>query len=106
MEQPAGFIIPGQEHRVCKLVKSLYGFKQAPIQWYKKFDQVVLSHDFAINDFNKCMYSKSIGNDHVIICLYIDYILIFSTSMNVINETKLLLSHNFDMKDLELHMLS
>ena len=28
MEQPEGFVIPGQENKVCKLVKSLYGLKQ------------------------------------------------------------------------------
>ena len=30
MEQPEGFIIPGQEKKVCQLVKSLYRLKQAP----------------------------------------------------------------------------
>ena len=30
MEQPEGFIVPGQEKKVCRLVKSLYGLKQAP----------------------------------------------------------------------------
>ena len=30
MEQPEGFIVLGQEKKVCKLVKSLYGLKQAP----------------------------------------------------------------------------
>ena len=30
MEQPEGFIVPGQENKVCRLVKSLYGLKQAP----------------------------------------------------------------------------
>ena len=34
MEQPEGFIVKGQEHKVCKLVKSLYGLKQAPKQWH------------------------------------------------------------------------
>ena len=33
MRQPKGFIVSGQEHKVCKLVKSLYGLKQAPKQW-------------------------------------------------------------------------
>ena len=31
MEQPEGFIVPGQEKKVCWLVKSLYGLKQAPM---------------------------------------------------------------------------
>jgi hypothetical protein len=30
MEQPQGFALPGREHLVCRLRKSLYGFKQAP----------------------------------------------------------------------------
>ncbi|GJT98079.1 zinc finger, CCHC-type containing protein [Tanacetum coccineum] len=32
MKQPEGFVMPGNEHKVCKLVKSLYGLKQAPKQ--------------------------------------------------------------------------
>jgi hypothetical protein len=30
MMQPDGFVVKGQEDKVCKLVKSLYGLKQAP----------------------------------------------------------------------------
>lgn len=32
MDQPEGFVEPGQESKVCKLTKSLYGLKQAPKQ--------------------------------------------------------------------------
>ncbi|GJT53976.1 zinc finger, CCHC-type containing protein [Tanacetum coccineum] len=39
IKQLKGFVMPGNEHKVCKLVKSLYGLKQAPKQWHQKFDE-------------------------------------------------------------------
>ena len=38
MDQPEGFVEPGQESKVCKLIKSVYGWQQAPKQWHEKFD--------------------------------------------------------------------
>lgn len=35
LQQSEGFLSPGNENKVCKLVKSLYGLKQAPKQWHK-----------------------------------------------------------------------
>ena len=32
MERPEGFVLKGNENKVCKLVKSFYGLKQAPKQ--------------------------------------------------------------------------
>ena len=46
MKQPEGFVVPGQENKVCKLIRSLYGLKQAPKQWRQKFDEVVISMGF------------------------------------------------------------
>ena len=88
MEQPEGFVAPGQERKVCKLVRSLYGLKQAPIQWHLKFDNVMLSNGFKINECDKCVYIKSSSNGYVIVCLYVDDMLIMGSSHQVIVETK------------------
>ena len=85
---------------VCKLKKSLYGLRQAPKQWHEKFDKTLTSAGFLVNDADKCVYYKFGGGEGVILCLYVDDILIFGTNINVINDTKSYLSHNFDMKDL------
>ena len=29
MQQPEGFVVPGKEHMVCKLTRSLYGLNKA-----------------------------------------------------------------------------
>jgi hypothetical protein len=79
MEQLEGFIMHRHEKKVCKLVKSLYGLKQAPKQWHEKFDYVILSHGFKHNNANKCIYSKFTDCYGVIICLYVDDMLIFGT---------------------------
>ncbi|GKA87608.1 zinc finger, CCHC-type containing protein [Tanacetum coccineum] len=101
MKQPEGFVMPGNEHKVCKLVKSLYGLKQAPKQWHQKFDEVVLSSGFYLNQSDKCVYSKFDNSGKgVIICLYVDDMLIFGTDQNQVDKTKKFLSSRFSMKDM------
>ena len=99
MEQPEGFVVPGKEEKVCRLVKSLYGLKQAPKQWHAKFDQTMLTNGFKINECDKCVYIKNVPNHEVIVCLYVDDVLIMSKYIDNINATKRMLSNMFDMKD-------
>ncbi|RVW63370.1 Retrovirus-related Pol polyprotein from transposon TNT 1-94 [Vitis vinifera] len=99
MDQPEGCVVPGRRKR-CKLVKSLYGLKQAPKQWHNKFDHVLVTNGYSINDADKCIYSKYEDNTCVVICLYVDDMLIFGTSLEVVCETKKFLGSKFDMKDL------
>ncbi|CAM8948091.1 unnamed protein product [Rhodiola kirilowii] len=101
MKQPEGFIMPAHENKVCKLIKSLYGLKQAPKQWHQKFDEVILSSGFKLNQADKCVYSKfdDSGNG-VIICLYVDDMLIFGTDQTQVDLAKDFLSSNFAMKDM------
>ena len=100
MEQPEGFIIPGQEKKFYRLVKSLYGLKQALMQWHEKFDSVMMTNGFKINECDKCVYVKNTEHGFVILCLYVDDILIMGSNNEVIKTTKEMFNNKFDMKDL------
>ena len=102
MEQPEMFSAPGQEMKVCRLVKSLYGLKQAPKQWHEKFDNIMLSHRFKINECDKCVYVKDDEHGYVIVCLYVDDMLIVGSDDKMITSTKNMLNSRFDMKEMGL----
>ena len=100
IDQPEGFVLPGMKGKFFKLVKSLYGLKQAPKQWHEKFDTVILANGFKHNGADKCIYSKFTVEYGVIVCLYVDNMLIFGTNMLGVCETKKYLASMFKMKDL------
>jgi hypothetical protein len=85
---------------LCKLLKSLYGLKQASKQWHEKFDKTLTSVGFVVNEADKCVYYHFGGGEGVILYLYVDDILIFGTMLNVIKEVKEFFSQNFEMKNL------
>jgi hypothetical protein len=92
--------VEGKEHMGCKLNKSLYGLKQASRQWHIKFDEVIMSFSFSENKVDNCIDVKFKGKDFTILVLYVDDILLASSDKNMLYETKISLSSNFDMKDL------
>ncbi|TQE12682.1 hypothetical protein C1H46_001702 [Malus baccata] len=100
MSQPPGFVERGKEDMVCKLNKSIYGLKQASRQWFLKFDQVVTSQGFIENKMDDCIYLKFKGSKFIFLVLYVDDILIASSDVQLLKETKSMLSSNFEMKDL------
>ncbi|GKA26984.1 zinc finger, CCHC-type containing protein [Tanacetum coccineum] len=75
--------------------------KEAPKQWHQKFNEVILSSGYLLNQAKKCAYSKfDESGKGVIICLYVDDMLIFSTNQVQVDLAKELLSSRFSMKDM------
>ncbi|RVW49829.1 Retrovirus-related Pol polyprotein from transposon TNT 1-94 [Vitis vinifera] len=99
MIQPEGFIVQGQENIVCKLIKSLYGLKQALRQWYKKFDSFMHRIGFKRCETDHFCYVKSFDNSYIILLLYVDDMLIAGYDIEKINNLKKQLSKQFAMKD-------
>jgi len=76
MKQPDGFLIEGKEDHVWRLRKSLYGLKQVPRQWYKKFEFVMCDHGYKKTTSDHCVFVKRFANNDFIILLLFDDMLI------------------------------
>jgi len=86
---------------VCRLKKSLYGLKQSPRQWYKRFDSYMIHIGYKSCEYDCCVYVKSLDDGSFIFLLqYVDDMLIAAKNLYDVVGLKALLSHEFDMKDL------
>ena len=99
MAQPVGFHMVGQQHLICTLKKSLYGLKQSPRQWYKKFDHFMVEHMYTRSQFDHCMWCLD-DVSFIYLILYVDDMLIAYQRQVEIDKLKNQLSKAFEMKDL------
>ncbi|KAK2414734.1 secreted RxLR effector protein [Trifolium repens] len=99
MQQPEGFV--EDKSKVCLLKKSLYGLKQSPRQWYRRFDEFLLKGGFVRSNYDSCVYMMK-RNEKVILylLLYVDDILMASSDKHEIQKLKEMLNGEFEMKDL------
>ena len=75
--------------------------KQAPRQWYKKFDSFMVGHEYTRTNANHCVYVRKFPNGKfVILLLYVDDMLIEEKYVEVIGNMKKDLFKSFDMKEL------
>jgi len=85
MQQPEGFIVPRKEDYVCHLKKSLYGLKQSPKQWYKRFDSFMIGQCYSRSQYGNCVYHRKFSDgSFVYLLLYIDDILIVAHNISLI----------------------
>jgi hypothetical protein len=80
--------------------KSLYGLKQSPRQWYKKFDSFMIVNGFKRSLYDSRVYIKFVDASPIYLLLYVDDMLIAAKSKIDIANLKSQLSSEFEMKDL------
>ena len=102
MEQPEGFITPGQESKVCLLLKAIYGLKQASHTWNQHFHEALLDLGFMhlYSDAGVYIYHRQDGEGTVIIILYVDDINLLGDSSKEITQIKSALADQYEMTDL------
>ena len=80
MEQAPGFVVPPtngstskDQRLVCLLIKSLYGTKQAPRNWYKQVNALMVSLGFTPLISDSCIYVRTSSTGRLMmVSLYVD----------------------------------
>ncbi|CAI7801393.1 unnamed protein product [Closterium sp. NIES-53] len=89
-----------QPPRSWKLKKSIYGLKQAPRCWYQKLAAVLEEIGFRTSSCDESLFLKGEGEELVMFLVYVDDILLFSSSMKEIQNVQQQLMKNFKCKAL------
>ncbi|CAM6115753.1 unnamed protein product [Calypogeia fissa] len=100
MYQPAPFIEAGQEHLVCRLLRSIYGLKQSPRTWYAEIDNFLCSIGYTRSELNANLYYKVEDGLMVIILVFVDDLLITGSNAKLIEFIKIGLKQKYELKDL------
>lgn len=88
---------PGWGH---KLLKSIYGYRKAPRNWYNMLADFIVSLGFTRCVLENCLFFKWIEDKIVVLLLYVDDLLIGASDLSIINDIKLSISKRFKITDL------
>ncbi|CAI7860258.1 unnamed protein product [Closterium sp. NIES-54] len=92
MAQPEGF--DDGSGRVLKLKNAIYGLKRAPRQWYLKLRGVLEEIGFTPSTADHSLFMLGEGEQRSFMVVYVDDILIFSPSSDLVKEVMLKLQDN------------
>ena len=88
MAQPDGFSDTANLNYVCKLQRSLYRLKQLTRIRNKTIDDFMLRLEFKKSESNHCVYMKRDSQNMIFVALYVDDLILASSTSKMIQETK------------------
>jgi hypothetical protein len=83
---------------VCRLRKSLYGLKQAPRDWYSRFATYLTTLWFIEAKSDTLLFIFHHGSDTVYLLLYVDDIILTTSSTALLHRTNFTIQREFAMK--------
>lgn len=104
MTQPLGFVDPTKPDHVCLLKKSLYGLKQAPQAWFSCLSDALIQFGFNDSHIDQSLFYYSAGDLRAYFFIYIDDIILKSSSLAFTSKVISFLNNKFSLKELgDLH---
>lgn len=104
MRQLPGYEQPTMPNYVCKLDKALYGLKQAPRAWYAKLSKKLSELGFVASKADTSLFYYNKAHATIFVLVYVDDIIVASSSPDATTILLQELSKSFALKDLgDLH---
>lgn len=98
ISQPQGFTHSQFPNFVCKLKKSLYGLKQAPRAWFPKLSDTLVRLGFTPSTADTSLFVFNDGRQLVFILVYVDDLLVISSTASQAERFMASLSTHFPVK--------
>ena len=100
MKQPPGYEDKTKPHHLCKLDRSLYGLKQAPRAWYSRLCGKLHSLSFVPSKSDTSLFFYRKENHVIFMLVYVDDIIVASSSQEAVDALLRDLEKDFAIKDL------
>jgi hypothetical protein len=100
MKQPPGFVSLEFLSYPCKLEKALYGLKQAPRAWYSRLRDKLQSLGVSLSKAEISLFYYSKGSITIFLLVYMNDIIVTSSSSFVVDHLLRNLQDDFALKDL------
>ncbi|XP_071676783.1 uncharacterized protein [Lolium perenne] len=100
MRQPPGFEDPVHPQHLCRLVKAIYGLKQAPRAWHARLSSVLGKLGFKASAADTSLFICQRSDVTVYLLVYVDDIIVVSSSPTASTQLVSALRDDFAVKDL------
>jgi histone deacetylase 1/2 len=100
MRQPPGFEDPSRSGYLCRLDKALYGLKQAPRAWHARLSSVLTGLGFTPSTADTSLFILRCPSFTVYMLVYVDDIILVSSSTTAADRLVAQLGASFALKDL------
>ena len=100
MRAPPGYLKPGDEGKVLKLLRSLYGLKQAGFEWSEELEKFFLDAGFRRSQIDQAVYYRRSKDEHMVVTVSVDDMAITSKYLKHIQHFKDQLRERFEISDL------
>jgi len=102
VEQPLGYMRRGEEKKVLRLKKPLYGLKQVPRVWNERIDTYFKKNGYEQCPYEHALYIKKKGEDVMFIALFVYDLIFTGNNAEMIKAFKEVMKKEFEMTDLGL----